>query len=429
MRVMWITNVLSSEANQYFYGENHGGLWVELFLNSIRNFDGIDLCIVTSNDTKTVRSCRFDNVSYYVIPGGHPIKEFSLRSAKNKKNLSSVIEAYQPDIIQIWGTESSLGRLAQKIAPQIKTVVFIQGLVQSLRKYCLAGLSHKDLMSSLTVRGLLKGDLLCFKRLKYKKSEKIEKEVLQNAQLFVYENAWCYSVCKSIAPETNGFKQILPVDDAFREGKWDYNDSKRIICPFMYDTFKGLLLLLKALTIVVKSIPDVKLVLPGIYRKPAGSVVEWLKTDDYSRMIQSYIQKNGLSGNIEYVGRLSPKEFVEEMKRANLFVMCSTIENHSSTLKEAMMLGMPCITSDVGGVGEYAKHKYNTLVYRCEDHELLAHYILTLLNDRQLSVTLGEHARTDMTAYMSECRSGEELYDLYKEMLGGKSDIGSLEHS
>ena len=58
--------------------------------------------------------------------------------------------------------------------------------------------------------------------------------------------------------------------------------------------------------------------------------------------------------------------------KTRVFVLSSSIENHASSLKEAMMVGTPSIATFVGGVPEYVRHGENGFLYRFEEYEIMA---------------------------------------------------------
>ena len=101
----------------------------------------------------------------------------------------------------------------------------------------------------------------------------------------------------------------------------------------------------------------------------------------------------GLSENVTYTGSLIVDEMAEKMASVNCFAMCSAIENHSSTLKEAMTVGTPCVASYVGGVPEYAVDGENCLLYRFEDYEVLAQNICRVFAEKDLRAHLSQNAK------------------------------------
>ena len=88
------------------------------------------------------------------------------------------------------------------------------------------------------------------------------------------------------------------------------------------------------------------------------------------------------------------------------------IENHSSTLKEAMTVGVPCVASYVGGVPEYATSESNCLLYRFEDYEVMALQIMRLFESDDLCEKLSVNARNDM----AESKRKNDFYLISKEI-------------
>ena len=64
----------------------------------------------------------------------------------------------------------------------------------------------------------------------------------------------------------------------------------------------------------------------------------------------------------------------------NVFVLPSTIENSPNSLGEAMLLGVPCVASDVGGVTSMLEHEKEGLVYQSSAPYVLAHHIVRLFD-------------------------------------------------
>lgn len=81
-----------------------------------------------------------------------------------------------------------------------------------------------------------------------------------------------------------------------------------------------------------------------------------LTRSPYLAYLDKMIDQADLRDNIEFCGRLDQVQMARQMLDAKAFVMSSCIENHSSTLREAMYLGMPCISALAGSVYELVVH-------------------------------------------------------------------------
>lgn len=123
--------------------------------------------------------------------------------------------------------------------------------------------------------------------------------------------------------------------------------------------------------------------------------------------------------NVNYVGRITADEMAIKMSTTNCFVMCSAIENHSSTLKEAMTVGAPCIASFAGGVSEYAVNGENCLLYRFEDYEVLAQNICRLFEDRELRAELSANAAVSMNKF-NGINIFERKREIFEEVMNEK---------
>lgn len=71
------------------------------------------------------------------------------------------------------------------------------------------------------------------------------------------------------------------------------------------------------------------------------------------------------------------------MRSSELFVSASAIENHFSSLREAMSVGVPCVSSAVGGIPEYAVDGDNCSLYPFSDADALAKKIKELFENDQ----------------------------------------------
>ena len=74
--------------------------------------------------------------------------------------------------------------------------------------------------------------------------------------------------------------------------------------------------------------------------------------------------------------------------------MPSDTEGLPLSIVEAMALGLPCIATRVGGVPELIDHGYNGYLITADRVDELVYSIKKLMDDRDLLVRMGHHARS-----------------------------------
>jgi len=117
-------------------------------------------------------------------------------------------------------------------------------------------------------------------------------------------------------------------------------DAVRLLCVGSLEQFyKGHDILLRAVTKCVAAGVDLRLTLVGDGRiRPR---------------IEGLASRLGIRGRCEFLGHLASREAVSaELDKADLFVLPSRTEGLPRALIEAMARGLPCISTNVGGIPE-----------------------------------------------------------------------------
>jgi glycosyltransferase involved in cell wall biosynthesis len=70
----------------------------------------------------------------------------------------------------------------------------------------------------------------------------------------------------------------------------------------------------------------------------------------------------GIESHVKLLGGKKPEEVVQEVQMADVYLSSSLSEGISNAVLEAMALGVPVISTDVGGMSEVVKDKITGLL-------------------------------------------------------------------
>lgn len=418
MKILWITNAAIEPLGSRIYGKPVNGAWVSALLSDFEKRGEHQIIIATT--AKIKERIRLENdhgTVFYALPDDAP-KYYKENRKKNKAAWRELIENESPDIIQVWGTEFTHGLCALREIKGIPAVIYMQGLLDAIARYYYAGLSESDIRKNLTFRDIVKCDSIRQQQKRYARNAEKEAELLALAKNFISENRWCDVHIKAIVPDAVSHYCPLSISDAFAKYSWDIRRIERhsIMCTASGYPLKGLHIMMQALVLLKKKYPDVKLYIPGGKVISDGSLQWFIRKRGYTKYIERLIKKLDIEDNIEWLGYISQDALAKKLSESHVFALTSALENHSSSLKEAMMVGMPSVASDVGGIPEYIDHGRNGFLYRYEEYELLAAHISTIFESDELAERIGNAGKEDMiklhgsnSIYSTVCRIYENI--------------------
>ena len=328
----------------------------------------------------------------------------------------NVITDFQPDCIMVWGTEFANGLSVLDVAGSIPVLFFIQGVLGRIANYPLGLLGNTELFRYTGVIGLLKSFHFKLNNRKQKKQARLEAEMVRCSSGIVLDNEWAASYYRNVAPQTRLYRCALPVNRIF----WEERYEEKVRVPhtiFAIDgsnPAKGIFNLICAIALVKRSFPDVRLYIPGAISSRKPTI---LFESPYYTYLKRLIKKFQLAENVEFCGRLSPEQMKEKIDSCAVFVMPSCVENHSSSLREAMYCGAPCISALVGSVDEFTSFGKDALTYRYNEYDVLAAHISSLFSDEKYAQEIGKEAWHSIRRHFPQDNICDVMVKLYREVI------------
>ena len=103
--------------------------------------------------------------------------------------------------------------------------------------------------------------------------------------------------------------------------------------------------------------------------------------DSSRESVKDLISKYDLNQSVKLYGKLQPAEWKELAKKADLFLNTTRVDNMPVSVIEAMALGLPIITTDVGGIPFLVTHGEEGYLFPSEDWSAASSFIAKLVKD------------------------------------------------
>ena len=383
MRVLWITNILFPEAENAITGKGElkdSGGWLIGCANELIKKEGIQLSVAAVSPlVNKLQRLEVGNILYYVIPLGHG----NIRYNRDYEKYWSLInKEYCPDIVHIHGTELSHGLAFVKACGSKNVVVSIQGLLSSCYKYYAYGLSSWQIIKNIALRDIFRGTIFHHRR-GFRKRSVLEIDLLKRVNHIIGRTSWDKAHVWAINPNAKYHfcNEILRIE-FYNGARWQYDECQKysIFISQAGYPLKGLHQVLKALPLVLKKFPETQVYVAGKNIIQRNHIKDLIYYDGYGRIINEMLRSMSLNDHVHFVGYLNANQMIERYLKCNVFISPSSIENSPNSLGEAQLLGVPCISSYVGGAMDMIPNENCGLLYRFEDTELLASMICNVFD-------------------------------------------------
>lgn len=275
----------------------------------------------------------------------------------NRTLINRFIKEIRPDIINLHGAECSYFSIAVLDITEIPVYVCIQGIYSN----------------NLRFSKYIEPDKL---------RVEIERRIHKRCRYFGIFSPFFQDLIKRDNMHPIFLKQSyvlplqLPKDLVFQEKKYDF-----VFFAWVSEV-KGIDKIIHAVSLIKKLKKDVSLLI-------IGGVVR-----EYWEKLESQIHDLELKENVTYVGHMKTlKDVYEIVTSARISVISPKFDNMPSTIIESAFLGLPVVSSEVGGISYLNKNGETVLLSKYGDIEKLASNMLRLLQNKSLSDELAMRCR------------------------------------
>lgn len=376
MRILWITNgCIPVIANELGIKSGVFEGWNILPAKLLAKNKEVEFAIASPAPlkTKTFVKIEIEGITAYCFPNNYG-------SQKRKMiQIWNLIEKdFKPDIVHVQGTEMPHGMFYVDACGNEKVVASIQGLTSVYERYFYGGIDFLDILKNVSLYDLYSSNSIFAGRKRCQKSGKFEIKNISNLKHIIGRTKWDEVHAKCINPNIHYYfcnETLRP--SFYLSKKWQYENCEphTIFLSQCKYPIKALHMMLKAMTIILKEYPDAKIYIGSCLRIMPKNILYRMAPTNYGGYLYKMIKKLNIEKHICFLGELDEKRMTEAYLKANVFVSPSSIENSPNSLCEAQLLGVPSVSSMVGGVEDLTRNGLTTFCYRFEEYEMLAYYV------------------------------------------------------
>ncbi|MFA5810599.1 MAG: glycosyltransferase family 4 protein [Thermoleophilia bacterium] len=349
----------------------------------------VELGIIAPGQVKHFTRCDYRKVKQWLLPDNRTLGRDGLPPASLVQAIIAASKEFSPDLVQVWGTESFWGLLPSRGLLSCPALLEMQGLKGQIAKVFYGGLTLPEQLRSIGIKELLKRRTMRAERRDFARWGLREEEMIRGHRFVDVQTPWLASHIKAINPAARLFWTDFALRQSFCDADcWQGTAQPTLFCTAADSSpFKGLHVAIRALGLLKRRIPDVRLRIAGTHQRPG------IRQSGYMRWVNRMLRKFCLTDAIVWLGPLNAQQIVAELQNAAAAVIPTFVEGYCLALAEAMRVGTPTVVAYAGGTGHLGKDEESCLFFPPGDEAMCAYQLERLLIDHGLANRLSDKAR------------------------------------
>lgn len=405
MRVLWFAVTPS------LYDEKSFGGWIASLERIVRKYGSdIELGIAFEHADRCFKAEK-NGVTYY------PINKFKSRWDKLRLMLDynydwemlrpcmqKVIDDFNPDIIQCFGTEWPFGLISE--CTEVPVVIHMQGFStiysmsgrMAYRTYDIYKFHHYNPLSIVH---------FWYRSTKTPKSFERESRIMKVNRHFMGRTEWDKNLVRYYSPAAHYYhcEEALRKEITEASYQWRYQkrEKMRIVTISSASTLKGNGIILQTAKLMTE----------------LGFNFEWrvAGSKESFKLFESIYGLKHEDWNIHLLGTLDADTVAKELSEADVYVHTAIIDNSPNSLCEAQYIGCPVVSSFVGGIPQLVENGKTGIFYPYNEPHTLAFRLIGLFQDEQILTSLSRNEIEVSHQRHDEMLIYQQLMNVYKEIL------------
>jgi glycosyltransferase involved in cell wall biosynthesis len=148
---------------------------------------------------------------------------------------------------------------------------------------------------------------------------------------------------------------------------------------------------------------------------------EWLVAggmpDDLRKFVEKKCRCSFESCNVRFIGFVDSDRLSDLLCSSMVYVHTAYMENSPNSICEAQLLGVPVVSTNVGGISSLVRDGIDGLLVPSNDPWTMAHSIVRLINDKPLMKTMSENSSSFARKRHDDNNIKEQLLTAYREIV------------